>query len=116
MREEPSDSPVAPARSRFCSVCGEQSPSRARFCWNCGSPLPESLDARDDERRLVTVLFCDLVGFTARSDGADPEDVRGTLRAFHPLVQREIDAHGGVVNQFVGDGVLALFGSPVAHE
>jgi class 3 adenylate cyclase/tetratricopeptide (TPR) repeat protein len=107
-------------RARTCSSCGERSPDRARFCWNCGAaladPLADPLAARSQERRFVTVLFCDLVGFTARSDGADPEDVKGTLQAFHPLVQREIDAHGGVVNQFVGDGVLALFGSPVAHE
>jgi len=113
---ERSDPARSDERVRTCSACGERSPARARFCWNCGSALAEPLDTRSEERRLVTVLFCDLVGFTARSDGADPEDVKGTLRAFHPLVQREIDAHGGMVNQFVGDGVLALFGSPVTHE
>ncbi|HEY7762712.1 MAG TPA: AAA family ATPase [Actinomycetota bacterium] len=116
MHDERSDLRRSEEGMRTCSVCGERSPDRARFCWNCGSALAEAPAARSEERRLVTVLFCDLVGFTARSDGADPEDVKGTLRAFHPLVQREIDAHGGVVNQFVGDGVLALFGSPVAHE
>ena len=101
---------------RTCGVCGEQSQPRARFCWNCGSPLTETLLAGETERRLVTVLFCDMVGFTARSDGADPEDVRKPLTLFHPLVQRVITAYGGTVNQFVGDGVLTLFGFPVAHE
>ena len=116
MHDERSDPGPPDERVRTCSACGERSAARARFCWNCGSALAEPIDTRSEERRFVTVLFCDLVGFTARSDGADPEDVKGTLRAFHPIVQREIDAHGGMVNQFVGDGVLALFGSPVAHE
>jgi len=64
----------------------------------------------------VTVLFCDLVGFTARSDRADPEEVKETLRPFHARVQREIERHGGWVAEFLGDGVLAIFGAPTAHE
>lgn len=65
---------------------------------------------------MVTVLFCDLVGFTARADRADPEEVKGTLRPFHASVQREIERHGGWVAEFLGDGVLAIFGAPIAHE
>src|SRR5207249_9729387 len=69
-----------------------------------------------DERRLVTVLFCDLVGFTARSDHADPEDVRASLRPYHALVKEEIERFGGTLDKFIGDGALGVFGAPVAHE
>jgi class 3 adenylate cyclase/tetratricopeptide (TPR) repeat protein len=65
---------------------------------------------------MLTVLFCDLVGFTARSDRKDPEDVKATLRPFHARMQREIERFGGTVDQFLGDGILAVFGAPVAHE
>ena len=62
------------------------------------------------------MLFVDLVGFTARSDNADPEDVRATLRPYHARVKREIERFGGTVEKFVGDAVMAVFGAPVAHE
>jgi class 3 adenylate cyclase/tetratricopeptide (TPR) repeat protein len=69
-----------------------------------------------EERKVVSVLFVDLVGFTARSDRADPEDVRATLRVFHSLLRREIERWGGTVEKFIGDAVMAVFGAPVAHE
>ena len=62
------------------------------------------------------MLFVDLVGFTAGADGADPEDVRATLRPYHARVSREIERFGGTVEKFVGDAVMAVFGAPVAHE
>jgi class 3 adenylate cyclase len=62
------------------------------------------------------VLFCDLVGHTAASDRADPEDVRARLRPYHQLLKREIERYGGTVEKFVGDAVMAVFGAPVAHE
>ena len=65
---------------------------------------------------MVSVLFVDLVGFTAGSDRADPEDVRATLRPYHARVSREIERFGGTVEKFVGDAVMAVFGAPVAHE
>jgi class 3 adenylate cyclase/tetratricopeptide (TPR) repeat protein/energy-coupling factor transporter ATP-binding protein EcfA2 len=65
---------------------------------------------------VVTVLFCDLAGFTARSDGADPEDVRALLRPYHARLRYEIERHGGMLDKFIGDGVMAVFGAPVAHE
>jgi class 3 adenylate cyclase/tetratricopeptide (TPR) repeat protein len=69
-----------------------------------------------EERKVVTVLFCDLVGFTARSDQADPEDVRAALHPYHTRVRSEVERFGGRVEKFVGDAVMALFGAPVAHE
>jgi class 3 adenylate cyclase/tetratricopeptide (TPR) repeat protein len=69
-----------------------------------------------EERRVVTVLFCDLAGFTARSDQADPEDVRALLRPYHGRLRREIERFGGTLDKFIGDGVMAVFGAPSSHE
>ena len=62
------------------------------------------------------MLFCDLVGFTARSDQADPEDVGALLRPYHARLRAEIERLGGTLDKFIGDGVMAVFGAPVAHE
>ena len=64
----------------------------------------------------MTVLFCDLVGFTAASEAADPEDVRARIRPYHARLRQEIERYGGTVEKFVGDAVMAVFGAPVAHE
>ena len=69
-----------------------------------------------EERKVVSVLFADLVGFTARSEEADPEDVRAILRAYHSRARAEIEHFGGTVEKFVGDAVMAVFGAPLAHE
>ena len=92
-----------------------ENPEGARFCNACGAPLAEA-PAVGEERKLVSVLFVDLVGFTARSDESDPEDVRATLRPYHAGVKREIERFGGTVEKFIGDAVMAVFGAPVAHE
>jgi predicted ATPase/class 3 adenylate cyclase len=68
------------------------------------------------ERKVVSVLFCDLVGFTARAETLDPEDVEAILRPYHARVRAELERHGGTVEKFIGDAVMALFGAPVAHE
>jgi len=68
------------------------------------------------ERKVVTVLFCDLVGFTSRAESMDPEDVEALLRPYHSRVRSELERHGGTVEKFIGDAVMALFGAPVAHE
>jgi class 3 adenylate cyclase len=69
-----------------------------------------------EERKTVTVLFCDLVGFTEASDRADPEDVRARIRPYHARLRREIEGFGGTVEKFIGDAVMAVFGAPTAHE
>jgi class 3 adenylate cyclase/tetratricopeptide (TPR) repeat protein len=74
------------------------------------------MSAVREERKVVTVLFCDLVGFTSRSEEADPEDVAAVLRGYHGHVRSELERFGGTVEKFIGDAVMALFGAPVAHE
>jgi class 3 adenylate cyclase/tetratricopeptide (TPR) repeat protein len=68
------------------------------------------------ERKIVTVVFCDLVGFTSRAESMDPEDVEALLRPYHARVRAELERHGGTVEKFIGDAVMALFGAPTAHE
>src|SRR5213083_1804945 len=68
------------------------------------------------ERKIVTCLFADLVGFTARAETLDPEDVEAILRPYHERLRAELERHGGTVEKFIGDAVVALFGAPVAHE
>jgi class 3 adenylate cyclase/tetratricopeptide (TPR) repeat protein len=68
------------------------------------------------ERKVVTVVFCDLVGFTSRSESLDPEDVEAFLGPYHARVRTELERHGGTVEKFIGDAVMALFGAPIAHE
>src|SRR5438876_5133557 len=99
-----------------CPTCGEENPERARFCWSCGAAIAEAPRSGAEERKIVSVLFVDLVGFTAASEKADPEDVRARLRPFHARVKQEIERFGGTVEKFVGDAVMAAFGAPIAHE
>jgi class 3 adenylate cyclase len=99
-----------------CGACGQVNPEIARFCLACGTRLEQEADRRAEERKTVTVLFCDLVGFTAASDHADPEDVRARIRPYHARLRREVERFGGTVEKFIGDAVMAVFGAPVAHE
>jgi class 3 adenylate cyclase len=98
----------------ICIACGQDNPDIARFCLACGASLAEERPRRE-ERRIVSVVFVDLVGFTARSEQLDPEDVRAILAPYHETVRDEIESFGGVVEKFVGDAVMAVFGAPTAH-
>ncbi len=97
-----------------CRSCGQENPEIARFCLACGAPLGEERAPRE-ERRIVSVVFVDLVGFTSRSEQLDPEDVRAILTPYHGTVRDELESFGGVVEKFVGDAVMAVFGAPTAH-
>ncbi len=99
-----------------CGGCGQVNPGIARFCLACGAALERPAGAAGEERKTVTVLFCDLVGFTAASDQADPEDVRARIRPYHARLRREVEGFGGTVEKFIGDAVMAVFGAPTAHE
>ena len=96
-----------------CTRCGHDNAEGARFCNACGNQLGAS-DARE-ERKIVTVLFVDLAGFTARADHLDPEDVRAILSPYYARLRAEIEAFGGTVEKFIGDAVVGVFGAPLAH-
>jgi class 3 adenylate cyclase/tetratricopeptide (TPR) repeat protein len=97
-----------------CPVCATENPDIARFCLACGAALSE--EPRREERKVVTVLFADLVGFTSRAEQLDPEDVRAVLAPYWERLRTELERRGGTVEKFIGDAVMALFGAPVAHE
>ncbi|MFJ9631686.1 adenylate/guanylate cyclase domain-containing protein [Streptomyces sp. NPDC101175] len=103
-----------------CSPCGRALPSGARFCPSCGVPCADASATEATEatefRKVVTVLFCDLVGSTALSGGLDPETLRSVTLRYFDLMRRQIEFHGGTVEKFIGDAVMAVFGVPVVHE
>ncbi|HET6713428.1 MAG TPA: adenylate/guanylate cyclase domain-containing protein [Actinomycetota bacterium] len=98
-----------------CMACGNRNPEHSKFCNGCGSRLAEPL-ASAEERKVVTVLFCDLVGFTSRSELADPEDVRAIVRPYYEVLRKDIESYGGTVEKFIGDAVMAVFGAPSSHD
>src|ERR671933_2469569 len=101
----------------LCPSCGKELPGEFPFCPFCAAPLAEKPPTTQlEERKVVSVLFCDLVGFTAASEAADPEDVRARIRPYHARLREELERYGGTVEKFIGDAVMALFGAPVARE
>ena len=100
---------------KTCPSCGHENAEDARYCSQCATALEEPALSRE-ERKVVTCLFCDLVGFTARAERMDPEDVRRLLQPYHARVRADLERHGGTVEKFIGDAVMAVFGAPVAHE
>jgi predicted ATPase/class 3 adenylate cyclase len=98
-----------------CSVCGQENPAGARFCLACGAALVVA-EPRREERKVVTVLFADLVGFTSQAEQLDPEDVRAVLAPYWQRLRSELERFGGTVEKFIGDAVMALFGAPVSRE
>ncbi len=96
-----------------CPRCGQENPEGASFCNACGAPLAEP-SRTAEERRVVSIVFVDLVGFTARSERLDPEDVRAILTPYYERVRSELERFGGVVEKFIGDAVMGVFGAPRA--
>src|SRR6476469_773963 len=91
-----------------CVACGQENPEGFKFCGACAAPLSTAAAASREERKVITVLFADLVGFTSRAEKLDPEDVRAMLSPYYARLRHELERHG--------DAVVALFGAPVAHE
>jgi class 3 adenylate cyclase len=99
-----------------CVACGATSPLESKYCGSCGVELQLfSQPPSGEERRVVSVIFVDLVGFTSRAEGLDPEDVRAMLTPYYSLLRGQIESFGGTVEKFIGDAVMAVFGAPVAH-
>ncbi len=98
-----------------CAACGHENPPGSRFCNGCGAAL-ELPAAPREERKVVTVVFADIVGSTARAESLDPEDVRAVLAPYHARLRHELERCGGTVEKFIGDAVVGVFGAPTAHE
>jgi class 3 adenylate cyclase/tetratricopeptide (TPR) repeat protein len=98
-----------------CPECGRENAADARFCSACGAALAVAEPALE-QRKVVTVLFCDLVGSTALGESTDPEALRARMRRYFADLRAILERHGGTVEKFVGDAVMAVFGIPVAHE
>jgi class 3 adenylate cyclase/tetratricopeptide (TPR) repeat protein len=99
-----------------CAQCGRENADDSRFCSGCGASLAAPAPAQREERKVVSILFADLVGFTSQAEQLDPEDVRATLSPYYIQLREELERHGGTVEKFIGDAVVAVFGAPVAHE
>src|SRR3954467_4412764 len=93
-----------------CLACGSDLPDGARFCPACGAEQA----APQEERKLVSILFVDMVGSTVRADGADPEDVRDRNQLYFTEARQRIEHYGGIVEKYIGDAVMAVFGTPLA--
>jgi class 3 adenylate cyclase/tetratricopeptide (TPR) repeat protein/CheY-like chemotaxis protein len=104
----------------FCTECGTENPPQAKFCFSCGTAMAQATApapaAPSEERKVITAIFVDLVGSTARSENLDPEDVKALVAPYHAKVRGELEGHGGTFEKFSGDAILALFGTPKAHE
>ena len=98
-----------------CVSCGRENPDDARFCNGCGYVLTATPAARE-QRKTVTVLFCDVSGSTALGERLDPEPLRALLADYFERMKAIVERHGGAVEKFIGDAVMAVFGVPVLHE
>jgi class 3 adenylate cyclase/tetratricopeptide (TPR) repeat protein len=98
-----------------CAACGQENPECFSFCGKCGTSLSATERPRE-VRKVVTVVFCDLTGSTALGDVTDPEAVRATMRSYYDAMRSILERHGGTVEKFIGDAVMAVFGVPIAHE
>src|SRR5438309_3846186 len=100
-----------------CPTCGATNRPGARFCGECGTTLDQATTTPPAaERRLVSVLFADLVGFTPFSEAQDAEEVREFLGRYFDIGREIVERYGGTVEKFIGDAVMAVWGTPTAHE
>ena len=100
---------------RACSNCGKDNPADARFCNACGQELAAETRA-GETRKTVTVVFCDVAGSPALGERTDPEALRRLMTRYYDAMKAVVEAHGGTVEKFIGDAVMAVFGVPQVHE
>jgi class 3 adenylate cyclase len=100
----------------LCSNCGQANPEIARFCLACGAPLRAKSDAARQIRKRVTILFADVTGSTALAKRLDPEALRRVMGRYFDETRTIVERHGGTVEKFIGDAVMAVFGIPLLHE
>ena len=117
-----------PSRFRYCGACGQRlgatvcgvcnfsTPLPFSFCGDCGSALDLLAGTTSEERKLATVLFADVVGFTSLADGSDPEDMARIIDASFRQLSDIVVAHGGTIDKYIGDSLMAVFGVPVVHD
>jgi class 3 adenylate cyclase/tetratricopeptide (TPR) repeat protein len=98
-----------------CAACGHENPEGAKFCSECGAALAAAPTPRE-QRKTVTILFCDVAGSTELGESADPEALRALLARYFERMKEIVERHGGTVEKFIGDAVMAVFGVPVVHE
>jgi class 3 adenylate cyclase/tetratricopeptide (TPR) repeat protein len=98
-----------------CSACGEANPEHARFCLACGTPLAAAELPRE-ARKTVTIVFTDVVSSTALGERVDPESMRRVMARYFDAMRIAVERHGGTVEKFIGDAVMAVFGIPTVHE
>src|SRR5262245_14002498 len=99
-----------------CPACGDENSDRAKFCQICGSPLPEAEAPAGEVRKVVTIIFADVAGSTQLGERLDPEALRRVMGRYFDAVAEVIERHGGTVEKFIGDAVMAVFGIPRLHE
>jgi class 3 adenylate cyclase len=99
----------------LCRSCAQENPAGFRFCGRCAAALEEAAPPRE-VRKVVTIVFCDLTGSTALGDRTDPETLRAIMGGYYDEMRAIVERHGGTVEKFVGDAVMAVFGIPVSHE
>jgi class 3 adenylate cyclase/tetratricopeptide (TPR) repeat protein len=99
-----------------CASCGGPNTEEAKFCPNCGAPIASAAPVRARARKVVTVLFSDVSGFTALAERLDPESLHQVIGRWFDRADRVLERHGGTVEKHMGDAVMAVFGAPVAHE
>jgi class 3 adenylate cyclase/tetratricopeptide (TPR) repeat protein len=100
---------------KTCPQCGGVLPEQSRFCPSCGAPV-SAAPASAERRKVVTVIFADVVGSTALGEHVDPETLRWAMQRWFDRMQEAVERHGGTVEKFIGDAVMAVFGIPVSHE
>jgi len=99
-----------------CPSCRHENSEGAKFCEECGFSFAAPPVRAKEQRKTVTVLFCDLAGSTALGEAIDPERLRALLARYFARMQAIVERHGGSVEKFIGDAVMAVFGVPLLHE